>query len=543
MKDLTFAGLYVVLVVAACLPVWLPTYFFNGDGPSHLHSAAMMIDLAGEGGSSSFYTFNSALLPNSLGHWLLAGLMLFVSPVVASKAIVTVSYAGFVAAVAWLRFSVRGTNGLGISILIGAVLGFNWLWLAGLYNFVLGVIVFLIAVGFLYKWNGVLYGRRFLLLSIFLVAAYFSHMVSFGVLAMTAVIFVSLRSGSGRFRSLAWLAAALLPVVMLAIVNKMSMSAGGGISPGWYVLNEPPSFSSILLHLRTTDPFLIISRRFIPFWENSSSFNVLAAPVLWISLAFILLTIATLTRWRDLNFKGWLPHIVAMLAMLILAIAAPDGFGSEQGSVVRPRFLLCAAVLFVPLFVVRNKTLLRPIAAALLLGVFSYQTAALWEYSSKVNSETAEFLEAAGSIKNGERIASVMIFEGQPRFHPEPIRRMDNLFGITNNLVVWDNYETGYYFFPVIAVRDEDRRFIREFSELNTFRLQYAHDDVDRILTGLTALLSSDHGKIDTLLVWGRNAQVEGALHEWFEPEPYFEKGRVRLFRNRTRAAGMDERR
>lgn len=527
--------LFLLLVFLVCLPIWVPTYFFNADGPPHLQSAAMMIDLAA-GGSTKYYVFNSAFVPNSIGHWLLAVMMVVVSPVVASKLMATITYAGFVMGVAWLRFACRGTDGLRLAVLIGGVLGLNWLWLVGFYNFLLGVIIFLAAVGFLYWWRGVLTLKRSLLFAVFFVAAYLGHLVSFALLGLAAGIFVLLAAGDGRFRSLFWLAVSVVPAGLLVFAYKLSISDGSQFIPMWTILEGPLSLASIGLHLRTTEPFLIISRRFIPFLAGESAFNYLASPIIWIGIAFSIILAATLSEWRKKGFRQYFPHIAVILVLLVLAFLAPDELGPGQASIIRPRLFLCAVVLFVPFYAVRTQVLLGRIAAVLLAALFAYQVAALWEYSAKVDSESAEFLAAGPELEAAERIASIMIFDEQPRFRPHPLTRMSCLFGIAKDKAVWDNYETGFYFFPVVNLRAEDRQFVRDFTGANIYQRSYAADGFDERLILLDSLLETGHERIDTLLVWGRDERVESVLQKWFEPGPYFEKGRVRLFRRRSQS-------
>lgn len=533
-NNLKICFVFVGLIAVACLPIWSVTYFLGQDEPSHLHSASMMFDLLGNN-AGGFYVLRPAFIPNSLGHWVLAVLMLAFSPVVAGKLLVSFCFAGFVASVGWLRWATRGREGVITSLLIGAVLGLNWFWLVGLYNFILGVIVFVTAAGFLYRWEGEMNWRRFVLLAVLFLTGYFSHLVSFAITAMTTVIFVLLKPGIAKFRSLTWITAALIPVLPLAIAYKLMSAGGGEYSLKWYVLESPLSFSSVLLHLRTTDGFQIISRRFIPFWDSVSPFNMLASPIIWIMIVFVLFAVGTYFSFRN-GANGWkryLPHLAAMTAVIVLALVSPDEFGAEQGSVLRPRLLLCGLVLFVPLFSVSLKPRILTVIHIILILVFAYQVTALWEYSLKVDRETAQFLKAANSIEVGSPIASIIVLNGQPRFHSNPLIRTDNLLGIGRGNVVWDNYETGYYFFPVVAAENKDRDFIRDYSGSNSFQLQYADEDFDAKFARLESSLAANHDKIKTLVVWGQDARVDELVHRWFETTPYFEDERLRIYRSR----------
>jgi hypothetical protein len=41
------------------------------------------------------------------------------------------------------------------------------------------------------------------------------------------------------------------------------------------------------------------------------------------------------------------------------------------------------------------------------------------------------------------------------------------------------------------------------------------------------------HDKIKVMLVWNGDERVSDILHVWFEEKPFFQSGRVALFRHR----------
>jgi hypothetical protein len=112
---------------------------------------------------------------------------------------------------------------------------------------------------------------------------------------------------------------------------------------------------------------------------------------------------------------------------------------------------------------------------------------------------------------------------------------MDNIIAMNRRTMLWDDYETGYRVFPVTAARDDDRAFIREFTNHNIFRLGSAEENFDERLSKFSGVLAKSNGRIDTMIVWGRDQRVETALSKWYETEPYFENGQVRLYRNRSK--------
>ena len=146
-------GFYLFLIGFACLPVWSVERFLNQDGSPHIYNAYIVLELFKHNPAfTEIYSLNSAPLPNLSGHYLLTLLLIFFSPFVVTKIMVSLTFAGLTAAIAWLRMQVCGPDAdLKMSVLLGAALAFNWMWLLGFYNFIIGVIGFAFALGLYWR--------------------------------------------------------------------------------------------------------------------------------------------------------------------------------------------------------------------------------------------------------------------------------------------------------------------------------------------------------------------------------------------------------
>ncbi|HEY0458459.1 MAG TPA: hypothetical protein VGC97_04855 [Pyrinomonadaceae bacterium] len=523
-----------MLIVFCCCPVWAVRYFINQDGSAHLYSSFLMLELLkGNPAANELFAFNSLSLPNSSGHWLMVLLLNFLSPFAVTKIIVTLTFAGFVASIGWLRLKTAGTEGLKTSFLIGAAIGFNWLWLVGFYNFLLGVCCFVFTVGLFYGCREKMNFPRALVLASLFLLAYFSHIVSFAVLAGSILILACSASKENIGRNLIWVFAALVPVLPLVIVYKTLSAGGGGFSPAWRNLENPFSPLSWFSQIRTADPFILISRKSFPFAAAESKYFAIFAPILWILAALLSLGVATFKEKSALFTKTSLVFAFLFVSIILAALFAPDDFGLTNGSVLRERLLLCGLVFFIPLFRARNSLLLKRLAQICLAFVISFQTAALLEYSLQTDSQAKEFLAAQSAILPGERLASVVVVEDSQRFHSIPTAMLNNYAGIASNRIVWDNYEIGHYLFPIVARHAADKQFVFDFTQNNAFLQDNSSQNFEEKLAKLDLCLAENHQKIQTLLVWGRNARVEAILSRWFEPAPVFETVRVRVFRHK----------
>jgi hypothetical protein len=442
---------------------------------------------------------------------------------------------GLVAAVGWLRWQTVGREDVVTSLLIGAAIGFNWLWLMGFYNFIIGVIGFTFTLALFYRWREDMNLLRALLLAALLILVYFSHIIGFGILAGSICLLSVFVPPSKWKKTLSWTALAFLPIVPLLIIYKLLSEAGGGFSPVWRNLSDPYSISSWLTQIRSADLFVIISRKTFPFTNANSSVFAVFTPGLWLLGAIFFLMTATAQYFR--KQKGFLKKYYAFAVLFVvcvfIAMFAPDDFQLTHGGVLRERFLLCAFIAFVPLFRTDNSVWLKRFAQFCLAFVIVFQTLALWEYSLHSNKLGKDLVAVQPAVEENTRLVSVSIIEDGLRYHSLPNGQMGNYLGIGRRVQVWDNYEIGHYLFPIVAKDISHRQFVLGYTGSNVFVLNDGSVNFDEKLSKLAALLEANNNKIDALLIWGKDARVEAVLGRWFETEPYFQSGEARLFRRR----------
>jgi hypothetical protein len=527
---------FLILLIVTCLPIWSVKYFVNQDGSAHLYNASLMLEiLKGNSLVNEYYALNSISIPNSTGHWLMVLLLNLFSPFTVTKIMQTLTFAGFVAAVGWLRWQTVGRAGLVTSFLLGAVFAFNWLWFMGFYNFIIGVIGFIFTLGLYYRWRENMCVYRSIILAILLLIVYFSHLISFGMLAASLILLALFVPKSNLKQTLLWTFLAFLPVIPFMITYKLISESGGGIYPQWRYLNDPLSISSWISQLRGVDPFVLISRKRFPFSEAISSFFSIFSPIIWLLFAFILLSLPFLkSLLKKIIFpKEKLPFLILFVSFVFIALFSPDDFGYSHGSILRERIFICALVFFVPLFNLENNLFLKRSTQLCLLVVIIFQTLVVWDYAIRTNRDAEEFLSVRQRIPETGSIASVVIMPDVMHFHSSPMLNLNMLVGINKNVIVWDNYEIGYYIFPIVAKTEDQRQFVRKLADSNGFGLNNPAENFAEKLGKLDSTLEANHDKIETMLVWGNEPRIEAVLSRWFEPRPFFENGQVRLFRHK----------
>ena len=291
---LKYLAFFLCLIVFCCLPIWWVDYYINHDGSTHIYSAKVMLELLkGNPHFSDVFAFNSISVPNSSGHWILVFLLTIFSSFTTTKIIVTLTFAGFVAACGWLRFKTAGANGIKTSLLIAATIGFNWLWFSGFYNFIIGVIFFTLTIAIFFGWREKMNRWRIFVLSLLILITYFSHLIAFGILAGSLFLLAISVSKSQIKKSIIFLFLAFIPIVPLLLIYKSISVSGGEISPVWRSLDNPFSPISWISQMRGADAFVIISRKTFPFIENYSSVFAIFTPLFWMLIAFAILLLST----------------------------------------------------------------------------------------------------------------------------------------------------------------------------------------------------------------------------------------------------------
>lgn len=531
---------FIILMILTCSPIWWVDYFVNQDGSGHLHTASLMGKLlAGDASTAEFYQFNSISVPNSSGHWILLLLLQVFSAFTVTKIFVTLSYALFVAGAGWLRLQIAGQDGVKTSLLIGAAMGFNWLWLVGFYNFTIGVIGLMFTLGYFFRRRERFGAVDTIILSLLLTLAYFSHIVSFLVLTGSIFVVILFAPGVRRAKTIMLTLVALLPVVPFALRFKSLSEGGGGFSaPVWRSLDDPYSVASWVHQMRVADPFIIISRKAIPFFAETSSVFAIFTPTLWLFIAFSSLAIASIYYYRSNpeSFKANFVFLLLAIGALGLAILGPDDFNQTNGGVLRERFFICGLLFCIPLFRTGTFVRLKRIAQVCLLFIIAFQTLAVWEYALDSDKKAKIFMAAADLLRQSPSSASITLEENSLRFHANPIAQLNCYNGIGTNNIVWDNYEFGHYLFPLIARKIDDQQLIFNFTRGQYIALDDPDDGFgtfDVKLGRIKSSLEAYNDKIETIALWGRDPRVEAMLNKWFESVPYFENEKLRLFRHK----------
>ena len=517
---LTFAP-----IVAA---IWSVPTFVTQDGPAHLYNAEILSrSFDPESPFRPYFAVRWQPLPNWAGHLALVGLVSVFPPRVADRLITSATFVLFACAVIWLRYRVVGWRGMPLAALVAALLGANVTWLFGFTSFLLGAALFPVTLGVWWagrdREDG--WARRSVGLAALVVCGYFCHLVSLGLTALGLVVLEAATPGRNRRARAFRTALGLLPLVPLGLLYLGLMRQGGGIAPQWKHLGHPASPIGWFRQLSWVDPISIARRDVAPLLDVGPSLGLAAlTPVVWFVLALVLLAAVRLGKASqppESTTRGWW---ILSAILVIGGIAAPDTLGASHGEYLQQRIVLLGLAALVPLLPAEpSRTKIGRLALGAMAAAWALQTAFVWDYAFTSERTAGAIARAAPHVGTRQRLI-LMLSQTRVKFRANPLMHADGLLGAGAENILWNDYETRHYYFPVrfrAGLRHPDP------FELEQIALSEGTDRAGR----WERVLEQYHDLADVIVVWGVDPAVDAVTEKWFRA--VFRDGRVRVYRPR----------
>jgi hypothetical protein len=290
------------------------------------------------------------------------------------------------------------------------------------------------------------------------------------------------------------------------------------------------------VQLSWVDPISIAARSFLPFGAAPTRFAGLLAPVLWLLAALALALAATAWAWFSRTRsdpaggltpsprRGW----VLLAAVLIAGgVVGPDTLGAGHGQYLPQRVVLLGLAALVPVLELDSRRwVVRGCAAALLVAL-AVQSALVWDHALVSGHTAGTFWRARAVVGHGQRVATLLV-DLKGRSRSNPLLHADCLLGLGTGNVIWSNYETRHYYFPVQFRAEVDRP---DAGELERISLQDDPRDAEVRAERWRRLLERHHKAIDVLVVWGSEPRLDATSAEWFRPAA--QEGPLRILRHR----------
>lgn len=497
-----WALLWLAPAIAAVLAE--PT-FATQDGPAHVYNARIVAGaLAGgeEAPWSSSFEVSAAPVPNWGGIAALLALGTVFPVGWHERALACLTLVGPALGVMALS---RGRPGAPWRGLLAALLGLNFCWLLGFSGFLLGVAIGLFTVAFAMGPGGKVGPARAAGVAAAIIAGYFCHLVSLGLTVIALASRLALAPGPDRRARWAWGLAGLAPLPLLGLVYLSLMRSGGELAPEsslWGHWLQPGAWVD---QAGWADPFSLASKGAAPL-------RGLMAPVLWLGLGLLLL-LPTIRR----DFRASAGFLAASALFLATAMLGPDTLGPAHGHYLPQRFALFGLMLLVPGLAIPAlgwkkgggwEIWIGRAALGALLVAWAGQSISVWCYAALCRERVGGLYAAGDAIPPGSRVATYLAETGSA-FRANPLWHADCTVGARGRHVIWANYETLYYYFPVHFRPGLDRPPAREFEELAKLDGPSQREERVRRWEGL---LEGHAGEIDAVLVWDGGGDAEGVL-------------------------------
>ncbi|MHC5544321.1 hypothetical protein ACYOEI_39335, partial [Singulisphaera rosea] len=238
------------------------------------------------------------------------------------------------------------------------------------------------------------------------------------------------------------------------------------------------------------------------------------------------------TRWnlRSDDRRGW-----AILAALLMlgGLLGPDTLGASHGHYLPQRIVLFGLVALVPFLNLELKGWTSIGCVVALILAVTVQSGFVWEYAVASNNVASDVMAAKGAVGKGQRNETLLNLT-RGRFRANPVLHADNLLGIGTGNIVWSNYETRYYYFPVQFLKDEGKR--PGAADLEWIALHDMPMDAEERVSRWASLIGTHLDEIDMVVAWGDDTEFVRVNRRWFEDPVVW--GQIRILRKRDEPAG-----
>lgn len=527
----------VVVLVAALIPVlsaiWGIRWFVTQDGSAHLYNAHIIArSLSPNSPFAAYYTVHWEAVPNWSGHLVTAVLVSLLPAWAAGSAITTLTLVGFAASIVWLRARVTGASGLSLAAVLAVLLSLNFPWLLGFTSFMFGACLFPITLGIWWGGRERFGWDRCAAIAALMVVGYLCHLVSLGLTAVGLIVLALTTPGADQGRRFVRTLVALLPLVPLGLLYHSLSKAGGPLQPAWEHLTNALSPAAWIVQMAQVDPITLTSGHAIPLTSvDQSAWFGLFKPMTWLMLAFTLMWYSAMRRRRAQPLHGSDERVgwVWLAALLLIGGAlGPDTLGDYQGEFLQQRVVLLGLVALVPVANLDAKGWSGRFIAATLVLALGLQTAVVWDYGLTSQRTAGAIVAARDAVGTNQRVATLLV-DINSRFRSNPLLHADNLLGIGTGNIVWNNYETRYYYFPVRVRPDVAHPTSIDFEQI---AMTEGPTQANLRASWWQRIVDAHFDDIDAVVVWGSDPQLDAINGQRFET--VYRKDNVRVLRRKA---------
>jgi hypothetical protein len=398
-------------------------YIITLDGPNHLYNSAVFNRmLSSDTFSNDLFELNGQITPNYSSLLILSFLLLFFKGVAALKVfhlIYVLLFAG-----SFYYWNNQKENKHNLSVIIFPLV-YSYLFFSGFYNFILSFIIMFFILAFYEKnkWSDL---KKYALLSLFLLALYFSHSIVFIFTGLALVlyevgqIYLNKTTIIIGVKKLTWLFLAAIPCFVLILLFMNSRASEVAYLP----------FNELVENLYSGKSMVAKSDI-----SNYSKWTFLGIIFIAILYAF----------WNKMKLK-FSQHdylLLTALATLTLYFILPDSVGYASVFSVRIEFFFW---IFLLAWLARIDLKSNILKGVIIFATLIYATIQIDDYTSywsKLNADTKNTLSAAPFITEKSIVYPIFTSNIWDHLH------LSNIIGVDKNIFILENTAARQDYFPV----------------------------------------------------------------------------------------------
>lgn len=524
-RSIFFLTLWLAPVLAA---VWSTPWFVTQDGPAHLYNAHILLQsFRADSPFRGVFEVHWKPLPNWAGHVATAALLSILPPRSADRAITSIVLIATAGSILYLRIAFAGAREIAIASLHATLVALNMTWLLGFTSFLLGVCLYALILGFWNRRRDRPNVKNALILSFLWIACYFCHPIPLAGALLGVAVLEATTPGSNRRVRFGFSAASAVPLVPLLIAYRMIMKEGGGFEPKWGEMKGSIGPAAWIRQFGFVDPIALASKKFNPFEMLGIDIpGQIVAPSVWFVAAITILIVAAFVQgtWKDRRGIS-----ILGLALTLGGIVAPDTLGRSHGYFLSQRIVLLGLVAIVAAVDWRRRRIVARVAAIALAIAWVSQTAVVWNYARACDRDCGDLARARRALEPGDRVATLLVDINTP-FRSNPLLHFDCSFGVGTGIVVWSDYETAYYYFPVRPIVGGNAPDPFLFERVAILKGRQNAGEREKLWSDL---IDKHHNAFDKLVSWRRDEALDAISARRFDPEPIFTQGNTRVFQAR----------
>src|SRR5262249_13175301 len=152
------------------------------------------------------------------------------------------------------------------------------------------------------------------------------------------------------------------------------------------------------------------------------------------------------------------------------------------------------------------------------------QSVIVWDYALYSDRTAGQIIRARPSVGRLQRIATLLVTT-RSRFRTNPLLHAENWLGVDTGNIVWNNYETVHYYFPVHFRAGIDRPGP---ADLERISIREGPKEAASRKSDWEQVLERHARSIDVLLVWKRDEELDAITARYFDVQDC--RGELRIF-------------